>query len=144
MFRGVLANCCIFSHRMRSCEKLLEEERACSLPVFYRQNKRRHIKRISYSITDKKRRVLGLRKPVFFFFIALTLAAAFSKSPLVSFGSFLTVTCALRRSVEVSTLCPVCKPAGMRVASSHLFLFSPSGGVLTVVLWSLNRYRRFS
>lgn len=62
MFRRVLANCCIFSNRLRSCEKLLEEERACSLPVFYRQNKRRHIKRISHSITDKKRRVLGLRR----------------------------------------------------------------------------------
>lgn len=58
MFRGVLTNCGIFCNRMRSCEQLLQEERggrcrACSLPVFYRQNKRRHIKLISFCITDK-------------------------------------------------------------------------------------------
>lgn len=62
MFRGVLTNCCIFCNRMRSCEKLLQEERwgrccAFSLPLFYRQNKRRHIKLINYGITDKKHRL---------------------------------------------------------------------------------------
>lgn len=147
MFRRVLANCCIFSNRMRSCEKLSEEERACSLPVFYRQNKRRHIKRTSYSITDKKRRVLGLRKP-FFFFFTLMLAAMFSKSPLVSFGRFFnTLTCASGRSVEASTSCSVCKQAGIRVASSHLFLSQRGGSSQSSewahLLWSLNRYRAF-
>lgn len=59
MFRGVLTNCCIFCNRMRSCEKLLQGRAwrtvpRFPLPVFYRGNKRMHIKIISFHITETK------------------------------------------------------------------------------------------
>ncbi len=62
MFRGVLTNCCIFCNRMRSCEKLLQgaawRTAPCfPLPVFYRGNKRIHIKIISFHITETKRHI---------------------------------------------------------------------------------------
>lgn len=71
MFRGVLTNCCISCNRMRSCEQLLQEERggrcrACSLPVFYRRNKRRRIQLISFCTTDKTHHIcwsLRLKEP---------------------------------------------------------------------------------
>lgn len=118
MFRGVLTNCCIFCNRMRSCEKLLQEERggrccAFSLPVFYKQNKRRHIKLINYGITDKKRRLCRVLRASFF---ALMLTATFSNSPLVRFSrTIFFSTSVFRKMVEVSILCPVYKQAGIYV-----------------------------
>lgn len=58
MFRGVLTNCCIFCNKM-SCEKLLQGGSWRTvlhfpLPVFYRRNERKHIKIISFHITETK------------------------------------------------------------------------------------------
>lgn len=59
MFRGVLTNCSIFCNRIRSCEKPLQggawiTAPCFPLPVFYRGNKRMHIKIISFHITETK------------------------------------------------------------------------------------------
>lgn len=63
------------------------------------------------------------------------LAATFSNSPLVRFSRtiFFPLTSVFRKTVEVSTLCPVYKQAGIYVWSSHLVLFSHSRG--SSVVW---------